>query len=106
MITERDLLQEIEECQEQPITDKKFERLASCFIVYDHLFGQPIDRGYSSESKVEKSTIKTNSDSEFLQTVNGKEIKKVLAVLDELMEATRTLHPRMYDQVIDRILEI
>ena len=75
MITERDLLQEIDECQEQPITDKKFERLASCFIVYDHLFGQPIEKGYSSEIKVEKSTIRTNSDSEFLEIVNGKEIE-------------------------------
>lgn len=106
MITERDLLQEIDECQEQPITDKKFERLASCFIVYDHLFGQPIERGYSFENKVENAKIQTNGDSEFLNAVNGKEIEKVLNVLDELMEATRTLHPRMYDQVIDKILEI
>jgi hypothetical protein len=105
MITERDLLTEIEQCQKEPITDKKFDRLASCFVVYDHLFGRPMDSGYSYENKVEKQ-IYTNGGTEFLEIINGKDTEKVMAVLDELMEATKTLHPRMYDRVIEKINDI
>lgn len=104
MITERDLLQEIEFCQEQPITDKKFERLASCFIVYDHLFGEPYDAMYSEARQPEK-TIQTNGGSDFLRAVNGKISEKVWPIIDELMEATKTLHPRMYNRVIEKITD-
>ena len=104
MITERDLLEEIKECQMQPITDKKFERLASCFIVYDHLFGDlNVDRGYSYANEVENPTIKTTSDTEFLAAVNGKYTEKVLMVVDELMQTIQVLHPRIYDAVIDKL---
>lgn len=103
MITERDLLEEIEECQRQPITDKKFERLASCFVVYDHLFGAPINSCYSYANEVGKPIITTTSDTEFLTAVNGKDTERVLMVLDELMETIKVLHPRMYDAVLQKI---
>ena len=105
MITERELLTAIDECQEEPITSSKRGTLADLFIIYDHLFGEPINTGYSYDNKIEKQ-IYTNGDTEFLATVNGKDTEKVMAVLDELMEATKTLHPRMYDRVIEKINDI
>lgn len=104
MITEKDLLNEIEECQKQPITDKKFERLASCFVVYDHLFGEPYDAMYSGAGQPE-TIIQTNGGSDFLRAVNGKKAERVWLVIDELMEATKMLHPRMYDGVLRKIEE-
>ena len=105
MITERELLRAIDECQQEPITSSKRGTLADLFIIYDHLFGEPIQNGYSYANKVE-NIIYTNGDTEFLATVNGKDTDKVMAILDELMEATKTLHPRMYDRVIEKISDI
>ena len=105
MITERELLRAIDECQQEPITSSKRGTLADLFIIYDHLFGQPMNVGYSYENKVE-NTIQTNGDTEFLGLVNGKDTEKVMAVLDELMEATKTLHSRMYDGVLQRLSDI
>ena len=102
MITERELLTAIDECQQEPITSSKRGTLADLFIIYDHLFGEPIQSGYSYANKVE-NIIYTNGDTEFLETVNGKDPEKVMAIMDELMEATKTLHPRMYDRVIEKI---
>lgn len=105
MITEKDLLEEIEECQTQPITDKKFERLASCFIVYDHLFGSPQDAGYSyAESK--QAVISTDCGTEFLQAVDGKNSEKVWGIVGELMEVVKALHPKMYDHALDKIYDL
>jgi hypothetical protein len=105
MITERELLQAIEDCQCEPITSSKRGTLADLFIIYDHLFGQPINTGYSYENRIETQTIYTNGDTEFLSTVNGRNTEKVMAILDELMDATKMLHPRMYDQVIQKIMD-
>ena len=105
MITERELLQAIDECQQEPITSSKRGTLADLYIIYDHLFGEPINASYSYDNKIEKQ-IYTNGDTEFLEAVNGKDTEKVMAVLDELMEATKTLHPRMYDGVLQRIYDI
>ena len=105
MITERELLRAIDECQQEPITSSKRGTLADLFIIYDPLFGQPYNDGYSYENKVE-NIIQTNGDTEFLATVNGKDTEKVMAILDELMEATKVLQPRIYDQVIERVQAI
>ena len=105
MITERELLTAIDECQQKPITSTKRGTLADLFIIYDHLFGEPIQSGYSYDNKIEKQ-IYPNGATEFLATVNGKDTEKVMAILDELMEATKTLHPRMYDRVIQKISDI
>ena len=106
MITERELLKAIDECQQEPITSSKRGTLADLFIIYDHLFGEPIQTGYSYDNKIEKPTIEINGDTEFLATINGKDTEKVMAIMDELMEATKTLHPRMYDRVIEKISDI
>lgn len=105
MITEKELRKAIEECQEEPITGTKRSTLADLFIIYDHLFGKPDLSGYSYDNKIEK-TIYIDGDTEFLQIVNGKDTEKVLSIMDELMEATKTLHPRMYDSVLTKIENI
>ena len=109
MITEKDLIEEINYCQTQPLTDKKFDRLASCFVVYDHLFGEPQQTGYSEQIKeVEKITeiIETNCDTEFLSAVNGKSTEKVFEILEELMQVTMTLYPKVYYRVIEKLNNI
>lgn len=104
MITEKELLKAIEECESEPITASKIGKLADFYVIYDHLFGEPFDAGYSYSSAIEK-IIETNGDSEFLKAVDGKKSEKVWAIMDELMTAVKTLHPRMYNRVIERITD-
>ena len=105
MITEREILKAIDECQQEPITSSKRCTLADLFIIHDHLFGVPMSNNYSYANKVE-NIIELNGDTDFLATVNGKDAEKVFKILDELLEAVKTLHPRMYDKVIERINDL
>lgn len=102
MITEKELIQAIEQCEAEPITPSKIAKLADFYIIYDHLFGESFNYGYSQKTTPEK-VIETSGNSEFLKAVNGKSTQKVFDILNELMEATRALHPRMYDSVLQKI---
>ena len=85
MVTERDLLDAMHQCEQEPITQSKISKLADFYIVY---------------------TIATSSDTEFLAAVNGKDVNKALKIIDELMETIKTLHPRMYDHIIEKLNDI
>ena len=95
-------MQEIEECQLQPLTDKKVQRLADCYIILDHLFGNSFD----DAPKINYNIIKINGDTDFLKAINNKNAEKVMFILDELMEANKILHPKMYNRVIDKINDL
>lgn len=105
MITEKELTDAIRECESEPITPNKVSKLADFYIIYEHLFGQPVDTAYSCAPQAEK-VIYTDGGNEFLQAINGKDTEKVMAIIDELMEAVKILQPRMYDGVICRLSEI
>ena len=105
MITEKELMDAIRECESEPITPNKVSKLADFYIIYEHLFGQPVDTAYSYAPQAEK-VIYTDGGNEFLQAVNGKDTERVMAIIDELMEAVKILQPRMYDGVICRLSEI
>ena len=103
MITEKDLLREIEDCQKQPITDKKFERLASCYIVYDHLFGSG---GYSYDDRPKREVekiIETTGDTDFLRLVNGMKSEQAWEIMDDLMEVLYSTNQRLYNSVINKL---
>ena len=67
-------------------------RLADLYIVLDHL---------EPDHYQEKGP-----GSEFLNAANGKNVQKVLKVMDELMEATQVLNPKLYERTIIRIKEL
>ena len=106
MITEKEVGEAIEECLQEPITPAKRGILADLIIIDDYLFGtSSYDQGYSHAESVER-VVDIGGDSEFLQAVNGKDAEKVWMVIEELMAATKALHPRMYDSIIRQIEEI
>jgi hypothetical protein len=105
MITERELLQAIRECEAEPITASKVSKLADFYIVYDHLFCEPVDNGYSYKNETVE-TIKISGGTDFLQAVNNKDCEKVMNVIDELMDTIEVLHPRIYDSVIQKIQDL
>lgn len=71
------------------------ERLAWLYIVRDHI-----------NSKQSKEPLDVSGTSEFLESVDGKSGEAVWSIMDELMSAVKTLHPRMYDSVLRKINDL
>ena len=117
MITEKEVAQAIEECMREPVTGNKRSVLADLIIIQDYLFGEPVKaqeaprpmpmQSYSAPPIEQVETyIKTNGDSEFLKAVDGRKADKVWKLIDELVEAVKILHPRMYTTFIDKVHDL
>ena len=117
MITEKEIEQAIKECLREPVTGNKRAVLADLIIIQDYLFGEPMQaqeptqpmpmQSYSAPPIEQVETyIETNGDSEFLKAVDGREADKVWNLIDELVEAVKILHPRMYTTFIDKVQDL
>ena len=117
MITEKEIEQAIKECLREPVTGNKRAVLADLIIIQDYLFGETTQaqeapqphpmQSYSAPpmEQVEKY-IETTGDSEFLKAVDGRKSDKVWKLMDELVEAVKILHPRMYTTFIDKVQDL
>lgn len=106
MITEKELLKAIDECEKEPITASKVGKLADLYIIQDHLFGDRYADRYSYSNQIENPTISTSRDTEFLEAVDGRNAEKVWRIIDELAETVKTLYPRVYDKLLERLYDI
>ena len=117
MITEKEMEQAIKECLREPVTGNKRAVLADLIIIQDYLFGEPMQaqevqqpipmQSYSEPPMEQVETyIETNGDSEFLKAVDGRKADKVWKLVDELVEAVKMLHPRMYTTLIDKVQDL
>ena len=117
MITEEEVSQAIEECMREPVMGNKRSVLADLIIIQDYLFGEPTlaqefpqpmpMQSYSAPPMEQVETyIETTGDSEFLKAVDGRKSDKVWKLMDELVEAVKILHPRMYTTFIDKVQDL
>ena len=120
MITEKEVAQDIEECMRDPITGNKRAVLADLIIIQDYLFGEPTRaqevpqpmpipmQSYSAPQTLEQveTYVKTSGDSEFLKAVDGRKAERVWPLINELVEAVKILHPRMYTTFIDKVQDL
>ena len=117
MITEKEIAQAIEECLRDPVTGNKRAVLADLIIIQDYLFGEPTlaqeapqqmpMQSYSAPPIEQVETyIETTGDSEFLKAVDGRKADKAWKLIDELVEAVKILHPRMYTTFIDKVQDL
>ena len=118
MITEKDVLNAIDECMQDPITGNKRAALAHLFVIHDHLFGEPTRaqevpqipmpmQSYSAPPMEQVEIyVETNGDSEFLKAIDGRKAERVWKLVDELVEAVKILHPRMYTSFIDKVQDL
>ena len=107
----------IDECLQGPVTGNKRAVLADLIIIQDYLFGEPMQereapqqipmQSYSAPPMEQvENYIQTNGDSEFLKAVDGRKADKVWKLMDELVEAVKILHPRMYTTFIDKVQDL
>jgi len=90
-----------DELEMSPATYQNAEKLATFYLLYDHLYIQkePINRIES----VHEVIIDKHGESEFLQLISGQKAEDIWNIIDELMDAVRTLQPRLYQATIDRL---
>ena len=107
----------IDECLQGPVTGNKRSVLADLIIIQDYLFGEPVQaqeaqqpmpmQSYSAPPMEQVETyIETSGDSEFLKAVDGRKSDKAWKLIDELVEAVKILHPRMYTTFIYKIQDL
>ena len=118
MITEKEVAQAIEECMREPVTGNKRAVLADLIIIQDYLFGEstrateppqmpyPMQSYSTPPTEQVETIVETNGDSEFLKAVDGRKADRVWKLMDELVEAVKILHPRMYTTFIDKVQDL
>lgn len=108
-------MQAIEDCLREPVTGQKRSVLADLIIIQDYLFGQQPEEqhyeplpmaSYDPPPERAEEIIYTEGGSEFLDAVNGKKPKRLWALMNELVESVKILHPRMYNTFIDKIHDL
>jgi len=102
MFTQAELMDAINDLEKGRHSIQNCERLAAIYTVLDHLYGQPIDRGYSEDNKVE-AEIGLYGKSDFLKTIAGKPSKETWLLIDELIEALSVLNPRLKSTFLDKL---
>ena len=112
MITGREVQTAIGECLKEPVKGGYRTALADLLIIKDYIFGEPRQEPMMREeppmrySESAGNEITTNGGSEFLEAVDGRNADKVWNVINELVEATKVLHPRMYQSFMDKLYDI
>lgn len=105
MITEHDLLEAINECKKvkKPNANTCI-MLAAFYTILDHMDEDIILPQYSYADGSD-GKVKYNNRSDFAKQIHGKDLSKVLEIIDELMTTLQVLHPKLYDGVMMKIAE-
>ena len=97
MITEQDLREAIAECQgERNPNANTCMKLAAYYTILNNMMPS-----YSLSEPPEQ--VRYNSGSEFSDIIIGRDINKVLDVIDELMDTIGVLSPKLYRATLDKI---
>lgn len=83
-----------------PTTCSACEKLASLYVVRDHLDLQPMQ-----ERVEDKSKAFHYEGGEFVEACNGVPMDVIMRVMEEHMEAVKALYPKEYDAVIKKLKE-
>lgn len=103
MLNRRELLNAISECESANENFQNCQKLATLYILYDHLYSEPKS---PEVERIQMEIIETDRDSEFMQLINGKKIEPVLDLIDELMETIKILQPRLYDSALRKVKDL
>lgn len=103
MFKKNELIDAIEELETASATFQNCQKLATFYLLYDHLYGD----NRPDMPVIERMTIIDDlGDSDFLQTIAGSDAQKVFIVLDELMQTVKVLQPRLYEATLTMLHDI
>lgn len=98
MFNKSQLINAIEELETAPSTFQNCEKLATFYLLYDHLYGDRMPAQPSSEV-----IISSHGDSDFLRAIEGQEADKVWKVMDELMLTIQAMSPKLYTAALQEL---
>lgn len=106
MLTERDLLETIEECKavKRP-TASTCQLMASCYTILDHLYpesSRPADVAPMQLYSTAPEPVDTRG-SEFVQAGMAAGLQRLLDVLDEHMDCVKAIYPKEYKAIMRRL---
>lgn len=108
MITEKELREAIAECQgaRNPNANTCI-KLAAFYTILNNLYPQTEAPQYSFSGipDTEPYVIEYGGQSDFADTIRGKDPDAVWAVMDEMMDAVSVLQPRLYDSCMQKLRE-
>ena len=99
MPSKEDLLQAIKEIQTKEPSYSNCEKLATFYTLLRYLYSEEQEKSFSS------GDFPITSGSEFREAIAGRDLKKVVDVLDEHMKVVEALYPKEYRSVINKIME-
>ena len=107
MITEKDLLEAIAECQgtRDPNANTCI-KLAAFYTILDHIRNPEGEKPAYSYDAPPTSDVLCTCDSEFGRLVDGKEQEEVWPVIDELVGTIYVLNPRLYASLIRKLEDL
>lgn len=112
MITEKDLQEAIAECQgERNPNANTCIKLAAFYTIQQHMFGEE-PPGYSlapspppQGADSTEAIIDYNGETEFAQSITGRDAWDIWSIMDELMTTLQVVNPRLYAGVMRKIAE-
>ena len=108
MITEKDLIEAIAECQGQRNPNANTcIKLAAFYIILDHVKKKEEESiptyGYSYASPSTDQTVSYSGDSDFANMINGMDSFLAWSIIDELMDTISVVNPKLYNGVLRKI---
>lgn len=99
----------ISELENEETSFSNYAKLANLYTVRDKMLGKDtpanvrsFDLEYSGASSPARF-VEQYGDSDFLQTIVGKDPAGAWAVIDDLMDTLRVVNPRVYDSVMRKL---
>lgn len=99
MLTQREVLNAIAECEKNTRDYADCQKLATFYTILDHMTAVPTQT-------VTENVVGEYGDSEFLQAVAGLDCSAVWSVIDELASTVKVLNPPLYAGVMRKIKEL
>lgn len=99
MVTKKEIDCAIRECEDAPSSYQNCAKLATFYTIRDHMYEDPvIEHSYDAPQLVDNY-----GDSEFLQSIEGRDPAEMWQIMDELMEAVYVTNPRLYESVMRKV---
>lgn len=102
MYTNAEIQSKIEEIEQSNHTIQNVQKLASLYIVQDHM-NQPRLDGYSGDKPRADAVIEGMGGSEFLNKVNGRSWEELLPIINELVDVVMVKDRRLYRAFMKRL---
>lgn len=99
MISMEQITGEIAALEEEKPTHVTMQKLASLYVVRDHMTIQP----QAMEPLAYYSIPDIGTDTDFAGAVKGKDAIEVLKLMDEIVSTLYAINPQMYSSILRRL---